>query len=135
MSDEVVSGEPSPYEVDLGGRIAQARQAAALTQAELADHLNLTRSSVANIEAGRQAILAERVVQIGEATGTDARWLLTGDAYAPPLRPRLLSAKQAAQVGRAITALQAVARDLDVSLEPTGEDHTATDRETGGHDG
>lgn len=80
MADPIPTPDTtSQYQLDLGARIAQARQAAELTQEELGRALDLTRSSVANIEAGRQAVLAERLVQIGELTGTDPRWLLTGD--------------------------------------------------------
>jgi transcriptional regulator with XRE-family HTH domain len=43
---------------DLGSRIRRARLARRLTQQQLADALGLTRTSVANLEAGRQRVPA-----------------------------------------------------------------------------
>jgi transcriptional regulator with XRE-family HTH domain len=41
---------------DIGQRIKEARESKGLTQQDLADKIELTRSSVANIELGRQRI-------------------------------------------------------------------------------
>lgn len=54
----------------VGARVADARKAAGLTQKALSEVLGLTRTSVANIEAGRQALsieyaaLAARVLRV-----------------------------------------------------------------------
>lgn len=66
------------YNVELGARIAEARNAAGLSQSDLSTRMGLTRSSVANTEAGRQKMRAEQVMAIAEITGSDPRWLLTG---------------------------------------------------------
>lgn len=68
----------SRFTSEYGRRVQTARVTAGLTQAELASRLDLTRSSVANVEAGRQAASAEQVIQTAEALGCDPRWLLTG---------------------------------------------------------
>lgn len=70
------------FTAEYGQRVRSARAAAGLTQTELGERLNLTRSSVANVEAGRQAATAEQVIQTAEAVGCDPRWLLTGTGRA-----------------------------------------------------
>lgn len=68
----------SAYSREYGSRLRAARVMAGLTQDEAATKLGLTRSSVANIEAGRQNATAEQVIQTAQALGCDPRWLLTG---------------------------------------------------------
>lgn len=51
---------------EIGGRVRAAREAAKMTQDALATRLNLTRSSVANIEAGRQRFPTHTLVLIAE---------------------------------------------------------------------
>ena len=76
---------------EIGKRLKAARNAKGYTQAELADRLGITRSSVANRESGREALAAYDVVVIAEELGCDAGWLLTGKeplgAPQPPRQP------------------------------------------------
>ena len=51
---------------NIGSKIKEARQLRGVTQSELAKRLQLTRSSVANIEAGRQRVMIHWVMQIAE---------------------------------------------------------------------
>jgi transcriptional regulator with XRE-family HTH domain len=44
---------------DIGKRLRLARETAGVTQLELAEAIGLTRTSIANIEAGRQGLLLE----------------------------------------------------------------------------
>jgi transcriptional regulator with XRE-family HTH domain len=69
-----------------GDRVQAARKTAGLSQTDLAALIGLTRSSVANIEAGRQASSAEGAVAIANALGVGVQWLLTGDSKIAPLR-------------------------------------------------
>lgn len=46
------------FYAQLGRRVRDAREAAGVTQEQLANRLGLTRGSVANLEAGRQRISA-----------------------------------------------------------------------------
>lgn len=104
------------YDAQLGARIADARNAAGLTQTQLGTRMSLTRSSIANIEAGRQRILANAVIRFGETLGIDPRWLLTGDAYAPPPRPpvrALVSQADRDQIQRGMSVLKSVASVLE----------------------
>lgn len=64
------------FYVSVGDRIRSARTAARLTQAELAGRLGLARSSVANIEAGRQRVPLHVFVAIAEALAVDISELI-----------------------------------------------------------
>jgi len=50
---------------DLGANIKRLREAAGITQAELAAAVGIERSSIANIEAGRQRTMAHHLVFLG----------------------------------------------------------------------
>jgi transcriptional regulator with XRE-family HTH domain len=71
-----------------GERVNTARRTADLTQTQLGRLIGLTRSSVANIEAGRQASSAEQAVKIANTLGVGVQWLLTGDAKIAPVADR-----------------------------------------------
>ncbi|WP_079085593.1 helix-turn-helix domain-containing protein [Streptomyces dysideae] len=64
------------FYASVGDRVRDARSAARMTQAELADRLSLARSSIANIEAGRQRIPLHVFFLIADALGADAKDLL-----------------------------------------------------------
>lgn len=73
-----------PFRVAFGKRVKHAREAAGLNQAELARRLGRTRSSVANIEAGRQTPSAEMAERCAQILRCDPGWLLAGEQVAPP---------------------------------------------------
>lgn len=60
----------------LGNAIMRARKAAKLTQVELAARIGLSRPSIANIESGRQAVLAHVLAAIAGALGVETAALL-----------------------------------------------------------
>lgn len=64
-------------------RIRQARIASGLTQAELAQRLRVTQSTVNRWESGRHDPSRETVARIAEATDVTAQWLELGEAAAP----------------------------------------------------
>lgn len=72
------------FSVAFGTRVKEAREKATLSQTELARRLGLTRSSVANIEAGRQHPTVGRAAMIAQVTRCDPGWLLAGTAAAEP---------------------------------------------------
>lgn len=86
QSDEVTPDETDRFYVDFGRRVRAAREHSGLTQHALADMLGLTRSSVANIEAGRQRALLHMTAAVAAATGVPAADLLPDKASltAPP---------------------------------------------------
>lgn len=50
-----------PWYTEFGGRVAQLRFAQRLSQADVGKPLNLTRASIANLENGKQRILAHQL--------------------------------------------------------------------------
>jgi DNA-binding XRE family transcriptional regulator len=52
--------------LDFGARVKEARGQSGLSQATVAQHLNLSRTSVTNIEAGRQRLLLHQAVALAE---------------------------------------------------------------------
>jgi transcriptional regulator with XRE-family HTH domain len=63
------------YYVALGRQIAQARQSK-MTQEDLASKVSLTRTSIINIEKGRQQLLVHTLVDIAGALGVKVTDLL-----------------------------------------------------------
>lgn len=64
--------------VALGGKIRLIREAIGLSQEELSKRVKLTRTSLTNIEAGRQRILVDDVEDFARALGTSPKNLLKG---------------------------------------------------------
>ena len=60
----------------IGGAIKATRQARGLTQAQIADAVGVLRTSVANIEAGRQRLPIDLLYDIADALRCDPRELL-----------------------------------------------------------
>jgi transcriptional regulator with XRE-family HTH domain len=61
---------------EFGRRVREAREKAGLTQKAVAERLRITRSSVANIEAGRHRILIHQAVDLADALGVSVDELL-----------------------------------------------------------
>lgn len=61
-----------------GARIQQLRDALGLTQEELRKKVGLTRTSIANIEAGRQRVLLHDVDRFAKAFGITPKNLMKG---------------------------------------------------------
>ncbi len=53
----------------LGAKVRGTREASRLTQVDLARRVGLSRSSVANIEAGRQAVYLHQAIILAAALG------------------------------------------------------------------
>lgn len=68
-----------------GRRLARCRANAGLTQTEVASAVGLSRSAIANIEAGRAGTGLGTVVWMAALYAVDPGWLLVGDTDAPPL--------------------------------------------------
>ncbi len=61
----------------VGRELRERRRKAELQQGELAEAVSLSRSSIANAEAGRQALPIHHLVEIAEALGTTAAEVLS----------------------------------------------------------
>ncbi|MBP6818294.1 MAG: helix-turn-helix transcriptional regulator [Ferrovibrio sp.] len=66
-----------PYLV-LGANLLAARKARGWTQQELANRIGWERSSIANIEAGRQRVLIHSVKQIAKALRISTMRIMKG---------------------------------------------------------
>jgi Zn-dependent peptidase ImmA (M78 family)/DNA-binding XRE family transcriptional regulator len=62
---------------DLGARIAEARGRASLTQAQLADAVELDRSTIAKLERGLRRVSALELARIADALGERIEWFVT----------------------------------------------------------
>jgi transcriptional regulator with XRE-family HTH domain len=60
----------------VGSNVRSRRRAKGVTQAELAGSLGLARTSITNVEAGRQPLSAWQLWRIAEVLETDLRGLL-----------------------------------------------------------
>ncbi len=76
----------SVYE-DLGRNIRRARLHAGLTQEQLGRAVGLTRTSVNNIEHGRQKVLVHTLLELASACGVTPDSLLVREAAAAPVPP------------------------------------------------
>jgi len=87
-----VSGEKRTerFYSEFGRRVCNARVKAGLTQAELADHLGLTRSSIANLESGRQRIQVHLLPTLSRVLSTPFESLLPNGEGEPQGRDEAL---------------------------------------------
>lgn len=110
---------PEPFYAQLGQRIADARSALHLSQAELGDKLEprLTRASIANIENGKQRVLAYTLVQIAARLRVDLNELAGVSGDTPTARPDevLAELQQKLPPGADVARLS---RSLGMSLNP-----------------
>src|SRR5438128_7842656 len=59
-----------PFYETLGQRLREARRSARLTQGDLARAVGISRTSITNIETGRQPLYVHVLVRIAEILGT-----------------------------------------------------------------
>jgi transcriptional regulator with XRE-family HTH domain len=71
-----VATPKGPFYERLGARLREARRRANVTQAGLAQAIGLSRTSVTNIEKGRQPVLVHVVMQLAAALGVQLTDLL-----------------------------------------------------------
>ena len=67
----------------IGGRIAIARAAARLTQQQIADHLGVSKATVARYESGDIAPSVEAVVMIAKRVRSKVGWLAAAEGVGP----------------------------------------------------
>jgi transcriptional regulator with XRE-family HTH domain len=86
---ETIRAESDRLYAAIGQKIREARTRKSITQADLADAVALTRSSIANIERGKQKLLLHTFLHIAKALGTEPERLLPPEAT-PQLKPKVL---------------------------------------------
>ena len=69
-----------PFYAELGRRVAHARLGLNMSQAALGEALSppVTRSSIANIESGKQRVLSHMLVQLAQVLRVDLNQLAPG---------------------------------------------------------
>jgi transcriptional regulator with XRE-family HTH domain len=77
-----MSTDAATFYKDLGHRVRRARESQRLTQDELATRLSLKRTSITNIEGGRQQLLAHTLIQLADVLGVALEALLPARADA-----------------------------------------------------
>jgi transcriptional regulator with XRE-family HTH domain len=87
--DHKIKDEIEPEYYELGERLARARQAAGLTQREVAERAGVGRPTLANIEKGRQRVLYHQLLDLARALGVDPRGLLPAPELTSPALGRL----------------------------------------------
>jgi transcriptional regulator with XRE-family HTH domain len=99
----------------IGRAISAGRRAAGLTQQQLADVAGLTRSSIANCEAGRQRIPSAKLAIIATMLGTTTSQLLGETAVQQSRIPTELAARftgQQREITRLLSEMSAVLGEL-----------------------
>jgi transcriptional regulator with XRE-family HTH domain len=86
----------------IGGQIRRARDHAGISQAKLAEGLGMSRTSVVNIEAGRQHPPLHVLWLIAEKLGTEAALLIPKQSeYSENVIPVSLDPQTVAEIERA----------------------------------
>lgn len=97
-----------PHLVSLGRGVAQQRRIHRLTQAELGERAGLSRSTIANIEVGRQDITITTLLALADALGLAPSLLLPGRVTGLREMAKAMEAEAelAGRVARAIAILE-----------------------------
>lgn len=70
--------EIEPVYRAIGARVQMIREAVGMTQAELAKRVGYTRTSVVNLECGRQRLPLHQVEEFAKALSSNPKHLLKG---------------------------------------------------------
>lgn len=74
--DDITSDEADRLHAALGKKIREHRQSSGLTQAELAERIAISRTSLTNVELGRQRLLVDQLYKMAEVLNTRPQDLL-----------------------------------------------------------
>lgn len=76
----------------IAARLRTAREAAGLSQGQVAKLLDLHRPTVSEIEAGRRKVTGEELIEFARVYGVSVEWLTSGDEGSDPSEDRILLA-------------------------------------------
>ena len=76
----------------IASRLRTAREAAGLSQGQVAKLLALHRPTVSEIEAGRRRVSGEELVEFARVYGVSVEWLTNGEGESDPAEDRILLA-------------------------------------------
>ena len=74
-----MNNKKAEFDHSLGKRIREAREQARVTQNQLAEAVRLSRTSITNIERGRQGVQVSLLVRIARTLGKNVADLIPGD--------------------------------------------------------
>lgn len=118
--------------VEYGERFRSCRLALGLTQLELSVKLKLTRSSIANIEAGRQLSMIDAIVGYADVFQVDPSWLAFGRVSVegrPLPRPRTVAPVDLVKLSDDLQKLAMRAMKLSKVADPSRVEEIALDDE------
>lgn len=98
----------------LGGRIARARDLAALTLEEAASHIGVTNETLAEWESDRSEPRANKIMTLAGVLGVSPAWLISG-AGDPPQAPGMSVAVD--EMSGEINRLRELALQLTATVE------------------
>lgn len=75
------TGADGSFYRHVGGQVRRLREGAGMKQDELAVRVGLSRASIANVEAGKQAVPLHLFAAITEALGADVAHLLPASSH------------------------------------------------------
>lgn len=75
-----MASEQGPFYVSLGQRLRRARESAGMTQETLARALGLSRTSVTNLERGRQPLQVHLLVEAAKILSVEVTTLLPDES-------------------------------------------------------
>jgi transcriptional regulator with XRE-family HTH domain len=113
---------------EVGARIRLLREAAGMTQQQLAELVGMMRTSVANVEAGRQNLPLDRLGRFADALGVPPAALVgdVGADEASRTMAKVLSAERErfsaalAGVGRRVAELRRALDDIESAITEAG---------------
>lgn len=66
--------------IEIAARLRTAREAAGLTQGQVAQKLQVHRPTISEIEAGRRRVSADELAAFADLYGIDSGWIVSGPA-------------------------------------------------------
>lgn len=77
--DDIMNEKKTDFDRLLGKRIREAREQARITQDQLGEAVSLSRTSITNIERGRQGVQVSLLVRIAQTLGKKVADFIPGD--------------------------------------------------------
>jgi transcriptional regulator with XRE-family HTH domain len=71
------------FYIELGARLRAKRETAGLKQSDIAEAVGISRTSLTNIECGRQRLLVDQLSMICTRLGTSPEEIIPGEIAAP----------------------------------------------------
>ncbi len=119
-----MAGEIEPFYVSLGERIQFLRTRRNLTQGQLGTRLDppTTRASIANIEAGKQRVLAHTLLQIAKALEIEVQELIGASVQRPS---EASPARLIGELQQKLRIPKSAAQKIAAQLTPSSERNLA----------